>query len=415
MAPKLKPVTAKALQALLTRIGSASSGIKTTLQERFRRDFQIPLLFNRTSVVDQYTAPPGAKKTLRIMSVDMGIKNLAFCDARVSYPEKGSLNTSMKIIRWEKVNLVPDTVNAPAHNLPSDPKTNEPDTMGLDEDEDVDPYSLDVLSTTAYRLVKRSLLHGAPDIILIEKQRWRSGGGSAILQWTIRVNTFEGMLWAVLRTLLLEAHSRYPEKKDLGNKDRRYEVFGVDPKRVGYYWLGQNAERLVSQKTELTENEVEEESTKKVDEEESTKKKESRTKMEKKAKIALLRSWLTATPASTTSNTTPTISFTFDKDAENTLRALTSPSQVKQRKKKKNRDEIQELLDAAKTLDIPDTELKKLDDITDCFLQAAAWVSWDLNRLQLQDVWARMQGANGSVPEITDEVLRSMVEKVERR
>ena len=33
--------------------------------------------------------------------------------------------------------------------------------------------------------------------------------------------------------------------------------------------------------------------------------------------------------------------------------------------------------------DIPVAEIKKLDDVTDCFLQAAAWIAWEANRLQL--------------------------------
>jgi cruciform cutting endonuclease 1 len=345
MAPKPKTITAKALQTLLTRIGSASSGIKATLHERFQRDIQIPRLPTRSSNLDSNAS----KKSLRIMSIDMGIKNLAFCESIVSYPKKGSLNTNMKIMRWEKINLVPAT------NPPS-----------KDTEEDEGPYSLSVLSKTAYRLIKDTILTAKPDIILIEKQRWRSGGGSAIQQWTVRVNTFEGMLWAILRTLLMES-----------NDEEHYEVFGVDPKRVGNYWLAQPNVELIGSKGEDGISKL---------------KKPSRTKLEKKAKIALLRSWLTATPASTTP---PSMSFTFDTQASQTLQALISPNHAKKK------PPIKALADA-----IPESELRKLDDITDCFLQAAAWVSWEANRVQLKDVWDRRRGAD---VELSNKVLLEMV------
>jgi cruciform cutting endonuclease 1 len=328
------------------------------------------------------------------MSIDMGIKNLAFCDSIVSYPEKGSLNASMTVMRWEKINLVPATTVTSSPPLDSN-------KISLDADEDEGQYSLSVLSRTAYHLIKDTILTANPDIILIEKQRWRSGGGSAIQQWTVRVNTFEGMLWAILRTLSCESH--------LSGKERDYQVFGVDPKRVGYYWLGQSAERLAGAKkasvVESTQVDVENDV--------STKKKMSRTKMEKKAKIALLRSWLTPTSASTaptSRDATPIISFTFDARAENSLRALISPSKSKQTRKK-SKNQTKELTNAANALDIPETELKKLDDITDCFLQAAAWVSWESNRLQLKKVWDRKRGDDDTVPELGNEVLMEMVQE----
>jgi cruciform cutting endonuclease 1 len=391
MVPKPKSVTAKALQALLTRIGSASSGIKATLQDRFQRDIRTSRLADRTSVLDSSTS----EKSFRIMSIDMGIKNLAFCDSIVSYPEKGSLNASMKVMRWEKINLVPDTTMTNSAPLKSS-KTR------LDADEDEGQYSLSVLSRTAYRLIKDTILTANPDIILIEKQRWRSGGGSAIQQWTVRVNTFEGMLWAILRTLSCESH--------LSGKKRNYQVCGVDPKRVGYYWLGQSAERLAGKMKASIVQSIQVD----VEEDVSTKKKMSRTKMEKKAKIALLRSWLTATFASTSPtsrDTMPIISFTFDAQAEETLRALVSPS-MSGRIRKKSKDSAKERTNAAKAMDIPETELKKLDDITDCFLQAAAWISWESNRLQFKKMWDRKRGDGDTVPELGNEDLMEMVQEM---
>ncbi|CAO2658809.1 Nn.00g065320.m01.CDS01 [Neocucurbitaria sp. VM-36] len=409
MALKGRKVTAKALQALLTRIGSASSGTKATLQERFVRDVWRSRLFKRRpDWQDRQNKDWGRK--LRIVSIDMGIKNLAYCDVEVDYPSKDSLNATMEVIRWEKIDLVKTTRDFRNH-LPS-PKSIKKGTA--DEDEDVDPYSLSVLSNTAYSLVRKTILESGPDIILIEKQRWRSGGGSAVQQWTVRVNTLEGMLWAVLKTLRSEWKVMLSRLRE-GVGKRDYEVFGVDPKRVGHYWLGQNSRLLAAKEAGTVESmsDAGGQSTEEGDKA-ATKKDMSRSKAEKKAKIAILRSWLSSNPPSTISSTpesTPTITFKIGQSAEPIRQALCSPSKPTRRK----RSSISSSKDAEESIDVEavgDTELKKLDDITDCFLQAAAWVSWESNRLQLLQVRNRKRLEYGSVVELSDEILLEMIKEV---
>ncbi|KAF1839237.1 ribonuclease H-like protein [Decorospora gaudefroyi] len=394
MAPKPKSVTAKALQALLTRIGTASSGTKATLQDRFAQDLRRSrLVLHRPEWED--LRPRGRK--LRMISIDMGIKNLAFCDAEISYPRKDSLDATMEVLRWEKIDLL---------SAKLDPQRE--DTVDMDEY--TDPYSSTSLSKTAYWLVKDTILARAPDIILIEKQRWRSGSGSAIQQWTLRVNTLEGMLWAVLQTLYVEGKNE--NSSSVGSKRKNnYEVFAVDPKRVGQYWLAQYAGRLANSKastagsTTRTNEGVEEQ-----ENEATPKKKPSRTKAEKKVRIALLRSWLTSTPPSTaptTHPTTPKISFKISENAASTLQSLVSPS--KPTRRKKGTETVTEGVVAAD--EIGDTEIKKLDDITECFLQAAAWVSWESNRLQLLRVHDTKRG-DGTELELDDETMLEMVNEV---
>ncbi|KAI4950538.1 hypothetical protein J4E91_004421 [Alternaria rosae] len=390
MAPKPRAVTAKALQTLLVHIGAPSSGTKAVLQERFRRDIGISHLSKNQPT---WSKSGAANRKLRIMSIDMGIKNLAFCEAEVSYPSKDSLDAEMKVLRWEKINLT----EAPGDGIqnekksPRKVKTAKQSTAGADEA--LDMYSADALSKTAYSLIKNTILAGSPEIILIEKQRWRSGGGSAVQQWTLRVNTLEGMLWAVLQTI-------YAQRLELGTSAtttaKLYEVFSADPKRVGQYWLTRAAGRL-------SEGDEDEAAT--------PKKTLNRSKAEKKVKISLLRSWLTATPASTasvTQDTVPGITFSFAPDAENTREALLSLSTSKRRKKA--RDESDDVLPAVA---VAGSALKKLDDVTDCFLQAAAWVSWESNRLQLRQVWEQNKSGDGDGEGLTDEVMLEMLEKIE--
>ncbi|CAG5182133.1 uncharacterized protein ALTATR162_LOCUS10008 [Alternaria atra] len=398
MAPKSRAVTAKALQTLLVHIGAPSSGTKAVLQERFQRNMGKPRLPETQST---WEIPESTSKKLRIMSIDMGIKNLAFCEAEVSYPSKDSLDAIMKVWRWERIDLTEATHDDSYE--PPETNTTEQGTAG--DDEESDPYSVGALSKTAYVLIKKTILAGSPDIILIEKQRWRSGGGSAVQQWTLRVNTLEGMLWAVLQTIRAERLSKGGEAS---NTEKLYDVFSADPKRVGQYWLSRAAGRLAEadKKVGILTEDLGAESEEKEDEP-ATKKKPSRTKAEKQAKIALLRSWLTATPASTASvtrDTIPSITFSIAPGAEATRKALCSISKPERYKESKGAP-----ADRLSTK----TQLKKLDDITDCFLQAAAWVSWESNRLQLQEVWKRKRGSDESIVGLEDEVLVEMIQEIE--
>ncbi|CAI9630618.1 unnamed protein product [Alternaria burnsii] len=397
MAPKSRAITAKALQSLLVHIGAPSSGTKAVLQERFQRVIGKPLLPNSQS---PWRTSESASRKFRIMSIDMGIKNLAFCEAEVSYPFTNSLDAGMEILRWEKINLT-EATHDEIHER-SEVTTTEQNTAGADEESD--PYSVDALSKTAYGLLRNTIMTGSPDIILIEKQRWRSGGSSAVQQWTLRVNTLEGMLWAVLQTMNAERLYGGAEALGTGNV---YEVFSADPKRVGQYWLTRATRNSpeIDEKTDRSTDDIEagsgEEGDKSV-----AKKKPSRTKAEKQAKIALLRSWLTSTPASTASVTRdsiPSIMFSITPGAEATREALCGPLESRKPKKAKRVS-----TDTLPTQGQP----KKLDDITDCFLQAAAWVSWESNRLQLQEVWKRKNGSNETRLGLTDEVLLEMVQKI---
>ncbi|USP76490.1 uncharacterized protein yc1106_03764 [Curvularia clavata] len=403
MAPKTRAVTAKALQSLLVRIGAASSGTKSSLEERFRHDITRPRLFTRRP---EWELSRPTDEKLRVVSIDMGIKNLAFCEAEISYPVKDSLNATMDVLRWEKIDLAPATRDS--ETSIAQPSATEKRDMGADED--LDPYSLDVLSRTAYKLVKETILPGTPDVILIEKQRWRSGGGSAVQQWTLRVNTLEGMLWAVLKTLYAERLGMLRKEMDLNQGEEKglYDVFGVDPKRVGHYWLGQSAQRHAGgEGTSSLAAGAPEEAGPKL----------SRSKAEKKAKISLLRSWLTASPASTASTTTkntPTISFKIGKNAQSTYQALCFPVKPSRSKKKST---VEETPDSVPE-DMSAAQMKKLDDVADCFLQAAAWVSWESNRVQLRDIWRKRLGAmdtlhDGDSGSLDNSVLLDMLREVE--
>jgi cruciform cutting endonuclease 1 len=410
MAKKPKHVTAKALQALLVRIGSASSGTKDVLRERLRRDVpQSHLSVRRPDGKSQKKQISDRK--LRIVSIDMGIKNLAYCDASVDYTDGNLMEPKIDIIRWNKVNLVDAT---------RDLRWERPDPSMIEEEaaeeaeetkEEVDPYSLSVLSKTAYRFVRDTILSAEPDIILIERQRWRSSSSTAIQQWTVRVNTVEAMLWAALETIQSEHQTQSSSKKGSAAK-RDYQVFAVDPKRVGQYWLVQHARAVAEERDEsmmslaledLVEDEKERKSSQKL----------PRSKAEKKAKIALVRKWLSTEPASTAQSTpvsAPLISFGFGPGSEMAREALRPRSRKASKPRKKKGDAIEKEINVVEDDVVKEKDLMKLDDITDCCLQVAAWVAWESNRIQLENVLVGKQGATGRPPDLDEDILKEMLE-----
>jgi cruciform cutting endonuclease 1 len=398
MASKIPAVTIKSMQALLTQIGSATSGRKDNLISRLARDLKVPRLPTCT----------GPGKSIRILSIDMGIKNLAFCIADVKAQtstletkgeDKEDAGTKMNIVSWRRLDVVEEVSRSMiTRKLEAESIVN--------EEEVEDPYTPSALSSTAYTLLTQTLLSYKPDIVLIERQRWRSSGGVAIQQWTVRVNTLEGMLWAILTALRAESKVTDALSRE---QNRDYDIFGVDPKRVGRFWIGENERRETLERAKLgvedelimgSEGEVEDIIARK---DRPIPKKLSRGNAEKKAKIQLLRSWLTPKVPSTVAQSlkskdvldgmSPAINFTFSPEAEATRTALCSTKKVKGERKSARLDTV---------------ELKKLDDVTDCFLQAAAWVAWEVNRKKMVQDWdseqRRRRSLDGEDSEKRDEV-----------
>lgn len=263
-----------------------------------------------------------------------------------------------------------------------------------------DEFSPSALSHTAYTLLTKILLPHSPDIILIERQRWRSGGGTAIQEWTVRVNMLEGIFWALLTCFQKTGtHASGAQtangkadvattNRDLDAQQEPFQVFDVNPKRVGRFWIDTEGSQAIpkSLTSKRKENELELGPEGEVEEvlggPRKAAKPLSRGKAEKKAKIQLVQSWLiSSSPSTSSTNKPPTtpvgdldvtntpISFDFSPDAELTRKALFLPSS----RKKDEKDVI--------------SRLKKLDDVSDCLLQAAAWVAWEGNRVRLLKEW----------------------------
>lgn len=215
----LGKLKASQLHQLAVALGSACSGTKTTIVSGILRT-----LTSAPSGVFQPSDHSASTCTDRIqptsiISIDMGIQNLAF--AHLLAPQfsarelrdAGAVNIpNLPILgAWERLTIFPTELQ---HGLEGKPAK-----AGL--------YSPSRYADAAYRFISSILKEYQPDHILIEQQRFRSGGNSAVAEWTIRVGVFEGMLHAVLQTL----------REENAGKARLPIVASISPARTVHFWL----------------------------------------------------------------------------------------------------------------------------------------------------------------------------------
>lgn len=255
----------------------------------------------------------------------MGIRNLAYCILDLP-PQKPKQAKPLPILQsWHRLSVSQAPIN---HG-----------DDGTVAKEVFDPATL---STIAYTLLRDRLLAMKPDFVLIERQRFRSMGSKHILEWTIRVNMFESILYAVLHTL-----------KEEGIWEG--VVVPVLPGKVGPFWIGEDVD-------EGTPEDGVGETGK------EGKKKKVRTSKNAKvknkgAKIDLVRGWCGSGDMVTWGN----------KEVEDMVNAYVDkwdrrPGGVKGPKGPKK-----ELVEGQE-------KMGKLDDLADCLLQGMAWVQWEENK-----------------------------------
>jgi len=187
------------LKLLAFKCGISSSGTKPILIQRLHDEI--------ASVSQQGTKA----KPYRILSIDMGIRNLAYCVLDV--PAKSNSKTLPTVRAWQRL-----AVSSPP------PSTSDLPLVAAKES-----FSPATLSATAYELVRHRLLLLKPTHILVERQRFRSMGSKHILEWTVRVNMFESILYGVLCTL-----------KGEGIWDGSVEA--IAPGKVGPFWIDEERE-----------------------------------------------------------------------------------------------------------------------------------------------------------------------------
>ncbi|KAI0547379.1 mitochondrial resolvase Ydc2 [Xylaria curta] len=301
-----------------------------------------------------------------VLSIDLGIRNLAFSllapvsssvpVSRKANPKSknnganpppsflGTSPPTIKLHAWQRLSLLENPTGVLVQNGDEDL---------LDVDTTAEVFAPAALAKTANTFLQETVLQfkPLPTHILIERQRWRSGGAAAIQEWTVRVNTLEAMLHASLRTL-----------RDVGVW--KGEVLSVRPERVGQLFL--DAEGLITRratpKREPEEDETGASTTK-------SRRKRTTSTETKKLKIELLNQWLSQGDLVVRPGTA---------EAGHMLDAYRDASKGSKRSRSKRVTEEDGPKGDLLTLD------KKLDDLTDSLMQGMAWLRWQENMALLR-------------------------------
>lgn len=198
---------------------------------------------------------------MSILSIDMGIRNLAFAHLLVRPQSSASITEKPKtqartrtrakktaevtLNAWHRLDITNDGIPSTFPGLAEEAKAAQSPTLSESKkstkEKEKDTFSPPLYAHHAYTLLTTLLQTYKPTHILIERQRFRSAGGSAVQEWTLRVGVFEGMLYTVLYTLARQGFFTHAGTgADAGDGDRMMVPVplakGVEPSRVVRYW-----------------------------------------------------------------------------------------------------------------------------------------------------------------------------------
>lgn len=361
------------LQQIARATGLQSSGRKSILSARIERAL-CPFLPQYENANPRLDVQDGGRarreRSLRVLSIDMGIRNMAFAVLRIAGtggPRSGTAGgvcASPELLAWRRLAVsevggldlgessylagsgltesessVTSTIEEECAARPSLPDTttttNVPDPTPKESKESFSPP---LYAKTAYTLITTLLRRYNPTHILIERQRFRSGGASAVQEWTLRVGVLEGMLYAVLETLRREGRL----------SGEGVEVWGVEPKRVVGFW-GEGADGsgdCGGGRKRVSAREV------------------------KKGKIDRVGRWL---DGSSVSGSGDGLGGRIVIPDENTVVRELANAYLRRWRgengKRRNEDST--------------GQIGKLDDLADCLLQGITWLEWQVMRERL--------------------------------
>ncbi|OAX85296.1 hypothetical protein ACJ72_00326 [Emergomyces africanus] len=407
MAPPASPTTwlpclrVRQLQRLASLTGILSSGTKPVLVERLDQVLSSePRDAARNA--NQEMLSLNDKKAASILSIDMGIRNLAFAHlvvppghagrtpsgelkspilnawCRLSVPSFVSNSASNKQIldfhmgEEMKPKIKPAT-SRKSKALSILETSQEDGSVKGKEKKEKESFAPKLYATHAYTLMSSLLATYKPTHVLIERQRFRSGGGSSVQEWTIRVGVFEGMLYAVLRAIQQE---RNGEMADI-------VVQGVEPQRVMRYWMDK-------EDIDLQTEDRKTETTKKISKSMSPNKR-------KQIKIDRIGKLLSFRTGSDTNGTQSIdlgdhigIQLGDDDQMHKVVNAYLKKwgKTTTGKKALVKRDTTLPASSFSKTAhsitdDLQILEIEKLDDLADCLLQGMTWLEWQNTRQKI--------------------------------
>ncbi|GAB1743901.1 hypothetical protein NU219Hw_g951t1 [Hortaea werneckii] len=291
----------------------------------------------------------------RVISVDMGIRNLAYCVVDMPHSEtfgqrQHGSKLPITVRHWSKRDLLlglqeQQHLSGALGKEASEPTITTRKEARRSSNKDVLPktaFTPSALSKVAYEVVTGLLQH-QPDVILIERQRFRSGGQAAVQEWTVRVNMLESMLWACLHTL--------QETRSTGTVGFP-AIHAVSPASVANFWIAGKHMNLEphTEHYQAGSGITEPQQPLKL----------PRKKIEKKDKVQIVRSWI--------DGSRDDVKLCFEGEAAQTADLFHSQGRHGSSKHA-----------------LP---VMKLDDLADSLLQALAWVRWEQNSRQIEKLLA---------------------------
>lgn len=400
----LQALKTKELQHIAQKTGLPSSGTKPVLLgalqdglARHQRDHEV------VQIPKEKRNGKGNGNGLRVLSIDMGIRNLAFAvlgvsggvgfgdgmgsflDEKKEVKAGGALELSLDA--WRRVSLPLDrgfsveeferyldsaaSVSASASGSDSSDKLDTPigkgrgkkpqtqsedkahtqaqtqeKAKGKEKEKEKESFSLPVYATHAHSIVTTLLERYNPTHILIERQRFRSGGGAAVQEWSLRVGVFEGMLWAVLHSL--QQQKGAAASGDHGVVGLSPKVIAIEPSRVGRFWVPPSSTSSSSSSSSSPSS----------SDEKKRNGKKSTSREGKKVKIDLVGSWLENSVFST-----------HDGDG---VQGWVDAYMAKWKRSTGSKSKSKSTASGPNAL-----EIGKLDDLADCLVQGVTWLEWE--------------------------------------
>ena len=263
----------------------------------------------------------------------MGIRNLAYCC--LVLPRAGRQNTSgvdkPVVQNWTRLAISeePTESGQPKDDLLPEANGKLAELAELGKARASSPkeaFDPATYSQHAYDLVTTLVGDLKPTHVLIERQRFRSMGGSAVLEWTLRVNMFEAMIYAVLKTF---------SERGLWQG----VVHSVAPSKVSNFWITDSETVRKGRSGSMS----------------------AKTKT---AKINMVAEWLK-------DGTRFELKGAAAQLGEAYLSKKTGRVKTSSMKQKSSTSQARAAVGIS---------VQKLDDLADCLLQGMAWIKWDENR-----------------------------------
>ncbi|BDD56418.1 hypothetical protein MPDQ_001893 [Monascus purpureus] len=440
MKPNLSHLKTRQLVRLAQIIGVTKRGPKLELAERISREisaYQLPLSkeSGRNGLQDGTEGGLENANAMSILSLDVGIQNLGIANFIVPpfEPLKSSSSARSAAIadtldpKWTTNNNITPILNGwqclkvSDMEVPLPPETQiTPEAKEEEKDEltqstskkSVIPFSTPAYAARAYTLITSLLEKYKPTHVLIEKQRFRSGGGVAVQEWTLRVGVLEGMLYAVLYTL------KQQQRQHQGTQlEQQYLppplVHTVDPQQVIKYWRalsGSPTFRLRGKKYDRFQLESP-----------PTKTMKMTPADVKRTKIDLVGTWLSVSRENENENEMARSSDTRDSSSSYAELDITSNESIPQTILQTPKVQIATNPQVRDMVDIylrrwdggpspsprssrgstisGEPPPRKLDDLADCLLQGVTWLDWQVMRYRvltegIDDVLSSFQEMN---------------------